>query len=82
MTPEEFEKASLEWIKHQGDVYPNGCVEHNITIPTRNGNYQVDGRIRFRAYSLPFTIIVECKMYNHSVNREKVVVLLDKVREL
>lgn len=82
MTPEEFEKASLEWIKHQGDAYPNGCVEHNITIPTRNGNYQVDGRIRFRAYSLPFTIIVECKMYNYSVNREKVVVLLDKVREL
>lgn len=82
MTPEEFEKASLEWIKRQGDAYPNGCVEHNVTIPTRNGNYQVDGRIRFYAYGLPFTIIVECKLYKHSVNREKVVVLLDKVREL
>lgn len=82
MTPVEFEKASLEWLKRQGDTYPNGCVEHNVMIHTRNGNYQIDGRIRFYAYGVPFTIIVECKMYKQAVNREKVVVLLDKVREL
>ena len=82
MTSVEFERASLAWINQQANVYPNAQVEHDITVSTRNGNYQLDGRIRFQAYGIPFTIIVECKRYSHSVKRDALVVLQDKIQEL
>lgn len=82
MTSVEFEKASLAWLKQQANIYPNAQVDHDVTICTRNGNYQLDGRICFQAYGMPFTIIVECKRYSSSVKREALIVLQDKVQEL
>lgn len=82
MTPTEFEKASLEWLLQQDSRYPDARIEHNVTVNTRNGDYQLDGRITFFAFHMPFVIIVECKRYSHSVKRESLVVLQDKVQEL
>lgn len=82
MTSVEFEKASLAWIERQANRYPDAQVDHDITVPTRNGNYQLDGRICFQAYRMPFTIIVECKRYGSPVKRDALVVLQDKIQEL
>lgn len=82
MTSVEFEKASLDWVNQRANMYPDAQVDHDITVSTRNGNYQLDGRIRFQAYGMPFTIIVECKRYSNSVKRDALVVLQDKIQEL
>lgn len=82
MTSVEFERASLLWINQQANMYPNAQVSHDVTIPTRNGNYQLDGMISFQAYGMSFTIIVECKRYSNPVKRDALVVLQDKIQEL
>lgn len=82
MTPTEFEKASLEWLSHQDNRYPDAVIEHNVTVRTRNGDYQLDGKITFSAYNVPFVIIIECKMYTHPVKRDALVALQDKVQEM
>ncbi|MFB5676661.1 restriction endonuclease [Paenibacillus terreus] len=44
--------------------------------------YQIDIIAEFMALSVGFKVIVECKRYTRPVEREKIVVLADKVRSL
>ena len=55
---------------------------HNQKIQTDDGDYQIDIYAEFIALSVRFKVIVECKRYTRPVEREKIVVLADKVRSL
>ncbi|WP_164779788.1 restriction endonuclease [Paenibacillus kobensis] len=51
-------------------------------VQTNDGEYQIDIIAEFVALSVDFKVIVECKRYTRPVEREKIVVLADKVRSL
>ena len=82
MTPEEFEKYSLDILKEQTKGLENLEVQHNVIIKKNDGNYQIDGKIQFDVMGVRYVTLVECKHYKSPITREKVQVLYDKIREI
>lgn len=84
ITPSDFEKYCLEILNAYAkkENLQQFTIIHDTRIETNDGIYQLDGYAEFIALGVKFKIIVECKRYTESVNREKVVVLADKVRSL
>lgn len=80
----EFEKYCLEILKAyaESESLSDFSIIHNNKIESNDGNYQIDIYDEFIALSVKFKVIVECKRYTKPVEREKVVILSDKVRSL
>ena len=82
MTPEEFEKYSLDILKEQTKGLENLEIQHNVIIKKNDGNYQIDGKIQFDVMGVRYVTLVECKHYKSSITRGKVQVLYDKIRAI
>ena len=82
MTPEEFEKYSLEILKEQTKGLENLEIHHNVIINKNDGNYQIDGMVQFEVMGIRYVTLVECKHYKNAITREKVQVLYDKIRAI
>ncbi|HBF0843071.1 restriction endonuclease [Clostridioides difficile] len=82
LTPEEFEKYSLDILAEQTKNLENLKIEHNKWIQVSDGNYQIDGYIEFEVMGVKYKTIVECKHYKTSISREKVQVLCGKIQSL
>ncbi len=82
MTPYEFEQFVMLLLEDAIKEFSNAEVKHNEISKTADGNYQIDGTIRFEAMGANFLTIVECKMYKGPISREKVQVLYDKLRAI
>lgn len=82
MTPEEFEKYSLESLKEQTKGLENLEIQHNVIIKKNDGNYQIDGKIQFELMGVRYVTLVECKHYRSPITREKVQILYDKIRAI
>lgn len=82
MSPEEFEKYSLDILKEQTKGLENLEIQHNVIIKKNDGNYQIDGKIQFDVMGVRYVTLVECKHYKSSITREKVQVLYDKIRAI
>ena len=82
MTPEEFEKYSLDILKEQTKGLENLEIQHNVIIKKNDGNYQIDGKIQFDVMGVRYVTLVECKHYKSPITREKVQVLYDKIRAI
>ncbi len=82
MTPQEFEKYSLEILKEQTKGLENLKMQHNVIIKKNDGNYQIDGKIEFEVMGIKYVTLVECKHYKNPITREKVQVLYDKIRAI
>lgn len=85
LSPTEFEKYCVEIFKGYGEKenLRNFVVTHNVKLPAHNGTYQIDLYARFTALGeTEFKVLCECKRYKSRVNREKVVILVDKVKSL
>lgn len=80
MTPYEFEQYVMLLLEDTIKDLTNAEVKHNELFKTAEGNYQIDGTIRFDAMGVNYLTIVECKMYKGPISREKVQVLYDKLR--
>lgn len=80
MSPEEFEKYSIQILKQQIKGMVNCRFEHNKIIEVSDGNYQIDGYIEFDLMGVTYKTLVECKHYKSPIKREKVQVLYDKLR--
>lgn len=80
MTPIDFEKYSLQILSEQVRDVEIYKIEHNKIMEVSDGNYQIDGYIEFEFMGLKYKTLVECKHYKNSISREKVQVLLDKIR--
>lgn len=80
----EFEKYCLEIINAYAETesLSEFSILHNQRIETNDGDYQIDIYAEFVALSVQFKVIIECKRYTRPVEREKIVVLADKVRSL
>ena len=82
LTPEEFEKYSLDILSEQSRNLENVKIEHNKWIEVSDGNYQIDGYIEFEVMGVKYKTIIECKHYKSSIPREKVQVLYGKIQSL
>lgn len=82
MSPEEFEKYSLDILKEQTKGLENLEIQHNVIIKKNDGNYQIDGKIQFDVMGIRYVTLVECKHYKSSITREKVQILYDKIRAI
>jgi restriction system protein len=82
ITPEEFEKYSLDLLTEQTRNFENLVIKHNTIIEAFDGNYQIDGFIEFTVMGIKYKTIVECKHYKSAITREKVQVLYGKIQSL
>lgn len=84
ITPIEFEKYCRDILASfaEEEQLSNFSITHNVRIPAEDGTYQIDIYAVFMALGVEFKILCECKQYTSPVNREKVVLLHDKLRSL
>lgn len=82
MSPSEFEQFTMSLLENAIKDVSNAKVEHNELIQTPDGEYQIDGTIRFEIMGVKYLTLVECKMYKGPISREKVQVLYDKLRAI
>ncbi|WP_312444561.1 restriction endonuclease [Lacrimispora sp.] len=82
MSPEEFEKYTLQLLKESIKGLEKVHFEHNIFVNTFDGTYQIDGIIRYNLFGCNYITLVECKKYNGPIKREALQVLHDKVRSI
>lgn len=78
----EFEKYCLEILNAyaEAEALKDFSILHNQKAQTNDEEYQIDIIAEFVALSVGFKVIVECKRYSRPVEREKIIVLADKVR--
>lgn len=82
ITPTEFEKYCIDILNLNVQQFgvSDYSFEHNKIMEAPDGSYQLDGYIEYKMMNVTFKIIIECKKYSSSIEREKVEVLNDKVR--
>ena len=80
----EFEIFCFDILKAyaESECLTDFKITHNKKIKSNDGDYQIDIYAEFIAMSVKFKVIVECKRYTRSIEREKIVLLADKVRSL
>lgn len=81
LTPTEFEKYCCEILKGyaEEEQLKDFLITHNEKIETCDGTYQIDVYAEFTALNSKIKVLCECKQYNSSITREKVVLLRDKL---
>lgn len=82
MTPIGFEQFVMMIFNKSIMGIPNAKIQHNEIIKTADGEYQIDGTIRFELMGVQYLTLVECKMYKSPISREKVQILYDKLRAI
>ena len=84
MTPTEFEEYCLKILQGYAEEenLKDFTLTHDVKLSASDGTYQIDVYATCKAFGADMKIIGECKQYKNRVNREKVVVLSDKVRAL
>ncbi len=81
LTPTEFEKYCFEILKGfaKEEKLKDFTITHSKKIKSYDGTYQIDVYAEFIALSSKIKVLCECKQYSYPINREKVVVLKDKL---
>ncbi|HXQ68885.1 MAG TPA: restriction endonuclease [Pyrinomonadaceae bacterium] len=80
LTPDQFEVAVKSLIKKSGFGLSHFSVQRLEKLKGSDGEYEIDVTARFRALGADFLVLVECKHYKHSVKRDVVQVLFDRLR--
>lgn len=84
ISPTEFEKYCLEILKAyaESEALTDFNIAHDEKIKTTDGEYQIDIYAEFTALSVKFKVLVECKRYSRPIEREKIIILADKIQSL
>ena len=84
ISPSEFEEYCKEILLGyaEEEKLSNFSIIHDTKLTAHDGIYQIDIFASFTAMSVEFKVLCECKQYKSRVNREKIVVLADKVKSL
>jgi restriction system protein len=78
----DLERLVVDLLTAAGQGLREFRVEHREAITAPDGRYQIDVTARFRALSVDFLVLVECKDHLRPVEREDVQVLADKKRTI
>lgn len=84
ISPVDFEALVLEWLKRaagrQGQVFK---AKHLGAVHGEGGEYKIDVLVTFSAFGgADFVVLVECKLQKRPVEREDVMVLESKLRDV
>lgn len=83
VTPEEYELEVRSWLEKSGPELREFEVTHRETVQGSSGEYEIDAVARFRAFrGAEFVVLVECKRHTRPVEREDLITLLGKVRDV
>jgi len=84
ITPVEFEKFCFEILMTYAEEEKliDFKITHNEKIKKGEETYQIDIYAEYTALHVKNKVIVECKRLKRSIERDEVVVLIDKVRSL
>ena len=84
ISPTEFERYCYNILNSyaENENLKDFTISHNKKIESHDGIYQIDIYAEFTAINVKFRVIAECKRYTYPIEREKIVILADKVQSL
>ena len=80
ISPTAFEKFVLEMLSKEFQKYDNCIIEHNKKIEAHDGSYKIDGYIEYDVMGIAYKTLLECKLHNDSIKRERVEILYSRIR--
>lgn len=84
ISPVDFEKYCKDILLGyaEKEKLMDFSITHDVKIQANDGVYQIDLYATFRAIGVDFKVICECKRYKKRVDRDKIVILADKVKSI
>jgi len=84
ITPLEFEKFCYTVIKEYAELekLTNFKIIHNKKIKIDDESYQIDIFAEFIALTVKINVLIECKHQKRPVERDEVIILIDKLHTL
>lgn len=82
ISPLQFEQYVHALLTNLGKDLSGFRTEHRIKRLGLDGEYEIDIEARFQAMGAEFNVLVECKCHRHSIKRDIVQVLNDRIRSL
>lgn len=83
VTPAEYEREVVAWLRASGGELMNFEVQHLRDLPGDGGEYEFDAVAEFNILRGAFIrVLVECKRYKRPVEREKLLALWAKLQDV
>jgi hypothetical protein len=82
ITPEEFEAFVTELLNAAGPAADKLTITLHETVTGVDGTYDFDATVRFELAGMAFLVLVEAKRHKHSIKRELVQILYQKVQSV
>lgn len=80
VTPTAFEQVVVDHLRRSGRRLKAFRVNHQSSIATSDGAFDLDASAVFEALGAEFLVLVECKHHKNPIKREVVQVLESKLR--
>jgi restriction system protein len=83
VTPQEYEKQVVTWLKLSGASLQQFKVNHLEYLSGTGGEYEFDAVAKFTVFNdAQIIVLVECKCYSRPVEREHVLTLWAKLQDV
>lgn len=82
ITPQQFERQVVEWIKDSISSTSDAQITHQAIVPGQGGEYAIDIQARLNLLKgASIDILIECKHQRRSVERDEILILEGKLRD-
>ncbi|WP_108883240.1 restriction endonuclease [Anderseniella sp. Alg231-50] len=83
ITPEEYERQVVRWLKETEGSLSSFNVDHLEKMTGTSGEFTIDAVARFQIFDgAELTILIECKRLKRPVEREVLMALHSKLRDV
>jgi restriction system protein len=83
VTPGEYEKQVVSWLKASSNSLDRVDIRHLKHLEGSGGDYEFDAVAELTVFEgAKVTVLVECKRYSRPVEREKVLALWAKLQDV
>src|SRR5437868_700960 len=83
LSPMEYEKEVVEWLRTAGATLERFDVKHLEHLQGTGGDYEFDAIAQFTIFNgAKVVVVVECKRYSQPVEREKLLALWAKLQDV
>ena len=82
ITPQQFERQVLEWVKSSLSSMSNTQITHQSIISGQGGQYAIDIQARFSLLDgASINVLIECKHQRRPVERDEILIIEGKLRD-